>query len=252
LKDPDRVPAEMPYFSFRGHFEVNSASADTHLLDGIPVMISRTGYTGEVGFEIFVTSDNLVGVWEMILSAGEEFGAIACGLAARDSLRAGAVLPLSHQDIGPWPFINHPWPFALPYDAEQRGFTKKFIGDVVLELRDSAEHTHAFAGYDARKVSIDDPAVVVDSGGKEIGVVTTCVADLAIGREDDRIYSIAGPDKPEGFKPRGLCCGFVRVNTRLAAGETVELEDKRRKIKVQIVDDIRPARTARRPLREFI
>ena len=252
LKNPEAVLKDMPYFSFKGHFDASSARADTQFTDGTPVLLSRTGYTGEFGFEIFVDPDRLVAVWEAILSAGEDYGLIPCGLAARDSLRAGAVLPLSHQDIGPWPFINNPWPFALPYNAEQTGFTKKFVGNIVLDLKDQAEHTHAFAGYDPRKVSLHDPAVVLDSDGNEIGAVSTCVADLAIGREGNRIYSIASPDKPEGFKPRGLCCGFVRVKSRLIPGQTVELKDNRRNIKVMIVDDVRPDRTARRPMREFL
>ncbi len=177
---------------------------------------------------------------------------IPCGLAARDSLRAGAVLPLSHQDIGAWPFINHPWPFALPYNADRMAFTKQFIGDNILAMRTDSEYTHAFVASDPRKVSTHDPAVVIDSRGEEIGVVLTCVADMAIGLHEGRIYSIASPDKPENFKPRGLSCGFVKVKRRLTAGEAVELKDNRRTIKVTIVDDIRPHRTARRPIEEMM
>ena len=252
LKEPDKFFGDIAYFGFKGHFERESAYADTFLIDGTPVLLSRTGYTGEFGFETFVDPDCLVNAWEMIMDAGKDCGLIPCGLAARDSLRAGAVLPLSHQDIGPWPFINHPWPFALPFDAGQSAFTKKFVGDTVLGLRDRAEHTHAFVGYDPRKVSLQDPAVVRNSGGTEIGIVLTCVADLAIGRANDRIYSIASADKPDDFKPRGLCCGFVRVKSKLASGQIVELKDSRRKIKAEIVDDIRPDRTARRPIGKFI
>jgi aminomethyltransferase len=252
LKDPERVFESMPYFSFKGHFDGESPLADTLLTDGSSILLSRTGYTGEFGFELFLKPDHAAGAWEKILEAGEEFDLIACGLAARDSLRAGAGLPLSHQDIGAWPFINHPWPFALPFDDSGAGFTKKFIGDVVLSLADKAEHTQAFVGYDPRKVSIDDPAVVLDSSGNEIGVVLTCVGDLAIERENDIVYSIASPDKPEGFKPRGLCCGFVRMRSALSPGQIVQLKDNRREIKVQISKDVRPARTARRPIREFL
>lgn len=252
LKDPERIFEKMPYFSFKGHFDETSSCANTFLTDGTPILLSRTGYTGEFGFEIFLKPAHTVGAWQKILDAGEEFGLIACGLAARDSLRAGAGLPLSHQDIGPWPFINHPWPFALPYDDAGTGFTKAFIGDVVLGLADTAEHTQAFVGYDPRKVSIDDPAAVLDADGNDIGVVLTCVADLAIGRENDRIYSVASPDAPEHFKPRGLCCGFVRVKAPLTSGQIVELKDSKRTIKAQITEDVRPARTARRPIREFL
>jgi aminomethyltransferase len=249
LKNSREMLKDMQYFSFKGRFDESSAGADALLEDGTSILLSRTGYTGEFGFELFVHPERLAGVWESILAAGAEFGLIPCGLAARDSLRAGAVLPLSHQDIGPWPFINHPWPFALPYNQERTAFTKRFIGDNILTIRKNSEYTHAFVGYDPRKVSTHDPAVVIDSHDTEIGVVLTCVADMAIGRHDGRIYSMATPNKPENFKPRGLSCGFVRVKHRLVPNQDVELKDNRRSIKVTIVDDIRPDRTARHSIK---
>ena len=117
LKDPDSVLTGMPYFSFKGHFYADGPGAGVFTKDGVPLLLSRTGYTGEFGFELFVPPEATVSVWEAILEAGREHGLITCGLAARDSLRAGAVLPLSHQDIGSWPFINHPWQFALPFQS---------------------------------------------------------------------------------------------------------------------------------------
>lgn len=252
LRDPEGVLGTMGYFSFRGRVDADAPGSDTFLTDGTPIMVSRTGYTGEFGFELFVRALDLVRVWDALLAAGAGFGLIPCGLAARDSLRAGAVLPLSGQDIGPWPFINHPWHHALPLTEDETAFTKPFVGDVILDKRADAEFTHAFVGYDPRKVSIHDPAVVLDPDGTEIGVVLTCVSDMAIGRSGDRIYSIAGPDKPKDFKPKGLICGFVRVRSRLDAGRIVELKDNRRTVKVTIVDDIRPDRTALRPIPEMI
>jgi len=253
LADPGAVFEKMPYFSFKGHFDGASALADAvRLTDGTPILLSRTGYTGEFGFEIFMEGKHAVKFWEMISDIGKDFGLIPCGLAARDSLRGGAVLPLSHQDIGHWPFIHHPWPFALPFNDDQTGFTKRFIGDDALLNIEAPEYTYAFAGNDLRKVSTEDPAVVLDPEGNEIGLVLTCVTDMGIGRHEDRIYSITSPDKPEGFKPRGLCCGFIKVKSKLAPGEIVEIKDKRRKLKVTIVEDIRPDRTARRPMKEMV
>jgi len=253
LKNPEAVVDKLPYFSFKGHFDPNSSAAETVLLaDGTPILLSRTGYTGEFGFEIFVEPDQFTRTWDILIEAGKEFGLLACGLAARDSLRAGAVLPLSHQDIGPWPFLNNPWPFALAYNADYSGFTKQFIGSEALLKTDYGEHTLPFAGYDLRKVSVEEPADVLDAEGNKIGLVLTCVTDMGIGRHEDRIYSITSPDKPEGFKPKGLCCGFIKVKSKLAPGEIVELKDKRRKLKVTIVEDIRPDRTARRPMKEMV
>jgi len=251
LANPDAVFGAMPYFSFKGDFNPDSPLAgQVRLSDGTPVLLSRTGYTGEFGFEIFVEPAHFVRGWEMLLKAGEPFGVIPCGLAARDSLRAGAVLPLSHQDIGHWPFIHNPWPFALPWDKTGKSFTKSFLGADALKDIENPEYTLAFAGNDLRKVST--PAVVADEDGHEIGTVLTCATDMAIGRHEGKIYSAVSPDAPEGFAPKGLCCGFVKVNRSLPPGAIIELRDGRRKLKVQIESDIRPARTARKPLKEML
>ncbi|MBW2100827.1 MAG: aminomethyl transferase family protein, partial [Deltaproteobacteria bacterium] len=253
LKDPETVLENFRFFTLKGHFDTESPLSDTvRLADGTPVLLSRTGYTGEFGFEVFMDPVHLVKTWEMILEAGKPFGLIPCGLAARDSLRTGALLPLSHQDIGSWPFIHNPWCFALPYTADQTGFTKTFVGDQALLSVENPEYTYAFAGYDLRKISVSDGAVVLDTGEKKIGTVLTCVTDMAIGRYKDRIYSITSPDKPENFVPKGLSCGFVKVKSKIVPGRTVYLKDNRRKIKVAIVEDIRPDRTAMRPIREMI
>jgi aminomethyltransferase len=253
LENPATVFEKLSYFSFKGHFDPTSPlSAAVHLSDGTPILLSRTGYTGEFGFEAYVQPAHLPRLWEMMVAAGREFELTPCGLAARDSLRAGAVLPLSHQDIGAWLFANNPWVFALPYDPDRTGFTKNFIGAAALLCPGEAEHTHPFVGSDPRKVSREEPAVVLDSEGKEIGRVLTCTTDMAIDRHAGRIYSIASPGKPEGFAPKGLCCGFVKVKRRLRAGDRIELRDRRRRIPVTIVDDIRPDRTARKPMAEMM
>jgi aminomethyltransferase len=253
LEDPKNVFASMPYFSFKGRFDNSPDPAgEARLDDGTPLLLSRTGYTGEFGFEIFLEPDKLENLWLRLLEAGETYGLHPCGLAARDSLRAGAVLPLSHQDIGPWPFMNHPWSFALPYTANHSGFTKDFIGRRALENLKSAEFTHAFVGRDLRKVSAGEGSRVMTREGDNIGTVLTCATDMGIGIQDGKILSVASPDKPADFNPRGLCCGFVKVSIKLPVGRQVDIADGRRTIPVTIVNDIRPHRTARRPMADMI
>jgi aminomethyltransferase len=253
LADPKTVFAGMPYFSFKGHFDPASPLADAvRLADGTPILLSRTGYTGEFGFEMFLAPDKIQGLWERLLEAGSTHDIKPCGLAARDSLRAGAVLPLSHQDIGPWPFINHPWPFALPFTADQTGFTKDFIGRAALEKQTDVSFTQAFAGRDLRKISAGEESRVIDADGQRIGAVLTCATDMGIGRHDGDIFSVASPDKPDGFKAKGLCCGFVKVNRKLSLGQHVDIADNRRKITVAIVEDVRPHRTARKPMADML
>ena len=251
LQDPGQVLDQLPYFTFKGDFRASGGHSPVSFKDGPTALVSRTGYTGEVGFEIFCPLAHTHRLWDLLLAAGQSSGLVPCGLAARDSLRAGALLPLSHQDIGPWPFVHHPWPFVLPFSADQRGFTKSFIGDqALLDARD-APYTLPFAGYDARKVATES-AVVKARDGRNIGKVLTCTTDMAIGRHNGTVYSMMSPDRPAGWTPRGLCCGFVYVEAPLAVGTRVELHDQRRKVEAQIVSDIRPARTARRPLKQFL
>jgi aminomethyltransferase len=253
LADPNAVFTKMPYFSFKGHYDAASPQADAvRLNDGTPILLSRTGYTGEFGFEIFLAPEALVSLWERLLEAGGSHDIMPCGLAARDSLRAGAVLPLSHQDIGHWPFINHPWPFALPFTTDQTGFTKDFIGREALENPTETAFTQPFAGKDVRKISAGEGSRVIDSDGRTIGTVLTCATDMGIGRHQGDIVSVASPGRPAGFKARGLCCGFVKTNRKLSVGEHVDIADSRRKITVTIVDDVRPHRTARSPLVDMV
>jgi aminomethyltransferase len=252
LQSPDAVFDKMTYFSAKGHFDPRSTCAgEARLLDGTPLLVSRSGYTGEVGFELFVEREHNARVWETLIEAGREFGLIACGLAARDSRRTGAVLPLSHQDIGPWTYIRHPWPFALPFDQSGTRFTKTFLGSDALEQATDAPYTLTFVGTDLRKVDAHDSAVF-DAKGTQIGKVLTCVTDVAIGRYGGKIFSVATPDKPDGLAIKGLSCGFVKVTPRLAPGTTIELRDRRRSIQVAIETDVRPDRTARKALKNFL
>jgi aminomethyltransferase len=252
LENSDDVFQGLPYFSFKGGFH-GIGSSTVKLKDGTPVLLSRTGYTGEFGFEIFMAREQLLNVWQQVLDAGKSFDVLPCGLAARDSLRAGAVLPLSHQDVGGWLFKNNPWQFALAWDDEQKTFTKSFYGaDAVLKAGDD-EFTLAFAGFDPRKIVVNEGTYVTSSAGEKIGTILTCATDMAIGRVDGEIVSVGSADRPEGFTPKGISCGFIKVRENLAPGTEVILTDgKRKKIKVEIRSDVRPGRTARRPMKEMV
>ena len=72
--------------------------AEGHI-EGINTLISRTGYTGEDGVELFFSADEAVTMWEAILQAGQEFGLQPIGLAARDSLRFEPGFPLYGHEI---------------------------------------------------------------------------------------------------------------------------------------------------------
>ena len=68
-------------------------------INGIDVMISRTGYTGELGYEIYVHSDSLIDLWGILFKKGKEFGLRPVGLGCRDTLRMEMKYPLYGADI---------------------------------------------------------------------------------------------------------------------------------------------------------
>jgi len=241
LKPTPKLKGSFPYFSFLGHYDQLQRGIASTL--GFPVLVSRTGYTGELGFEIFVRPCDFVRLWNQILAAGAEDGLIPCGLGARDSLRTGAMLPLSHQDIGDWPCVNHPWNFALPLRG--KGFSKTFVGDdALLAAQDSAAHTFAFLGESGRKVD-GGAEVLLDT--TPVGTVLTCATDMAMDLHNGQLLSISSPDAPADFAPKGLACGFVKVDRPRPPGTILTLKDKRREISVRLVTDLRPHRTARAP-----
>jgi len=247
IVDSEEVLKDMVYFSFKGR--PDSASA-VKLKTGEPLLISRTGYTGEFGFELFLPRRAVPALWETLLEAGRDRGILPCGLAARDSLRTGAVLPLSLQDIGGWKFLNHPWTFTLPWNREKTGFSKEFIGRTALE-KGFDRYTLPFAGDDPRKVDTKT-ATVMDMHKETIGRVLTCTTDMGITLYEGNIVSCNTPGLPESVKIRGLSCGFLLTDRALEQGAGVLLQDGQRSISATIVSEIRPDRSARKAIEKFL
>ncbi len=77
------------YYSFINHLD----------LGGIDALVSATGYTGEKGYEIYLSNDDAPQMWKMLLQAGEPFGLLPCGLGARDTLRLEASMPLYGHEL---------------------------------------------------------------------------------------------------------------------------------------------------------
>ena len=67
--------------------------------EGQPVLVGRTGYTGEDGYEIWIEADRAPALWRALMAAGEPFGLVPAGLAARDSLRLEAGMPLYGNEL---------------------------------------------------------------------------------------------------------------------------------------------------------
>jgi aminomethyltransferase len=139
---------------------------------GLPnTMIARTGYTAEDGFEIYVPSDVPTSerVWNEVMEAGKEFGAIPCGLGARNTLRLEGRMALYGHEISDT--INV-WEAGL--DRFCKMDKGDFIGRAALEKAKAAGLTRTLVGLEAVDRGIPrDGYKVFDAAGAEIGYVTS-------------------------------------------------------------------------------
>lgn len=137
-------------------------------LKGMPCMISRTGYTGEDGFEIYMAADKAVEFWNILLEAGKEEGLIPCGLGARDTLRLEAGMPLyGHEmtdEISP---KTAALSFAIKMDKPE------FIGKeaIAKQIEEGLKIRRVGIKVTGRGILREECKVYRD--GEEIGVTTS-------------------------------------------------------------------------------
>jgi aminomethyltransferase len=135
------------------------------------ILIARTGYTGEDGFEIYVPSDEQtsVRIWNEVLAAGREFGAVPCGLGARNTLRLEAKLPLYGHEISD--NINV-WEAGLDRFCKME--KPEFIGREALEKAKANALTRTLIGLEMIDRGIArDGYRILNTRGHEIGYVTS-------------------------------------------------------------------------------
>lgn len=138
-------------------------------INGVECMISRTGYTGEDGFEVYTTNEGIVKVWRDILEAGKEEGIKPCGLGCRDTLRFEASLPLYGHEISAE--IN-------PLEGGFKYFVKldkasDFIGKEALNKQWKEGLKRKLAGFEMIDRGIPREGYEIQKDGKVIGHVTT-------------------------------------------------------------------------------
>ena len=135
------------------------------------ILIARTGYTAEDGFEIYVPSDESTSamVWHKVLAAGKEFGIVACGLGARNTLRLEGKLPLYGHEISDT--INV-WEAGLDRFCKMEKMD--FIGRGALEEAKAEGVRRTLVGLEMVERGIArDGYKVLDDSGQKIGYVTS-------------------------------------------------------------------------------
>ena len=135
------------------------------------ILIARTGYTAEDGFEIYIPSDEPTSerVWKEVLAAGKEFGAVPCGLGARNTLRLEGKLPLYGHEISDT--INV-WEAGL--DRFCKMDKPDFIGRDALEKARAAGLNRTLIGLEMIDRGIArDGYRILNKEGRDIGYVTS-------------------------------------------------------------------------------
>lgn len=147
-------------------------------LADLPVILSRTGYTGEsMGFEIFVHPARAPQLWDRLLKEGEAMGLIPAGLGARDSLRTEAGLPLyGHELAGPYAIT----PQGACFPSYVKFHKPFFIGKQAL-LKKEAERDKIIVRFKvsekgSKPLKPGDP--LANARGAFIGKVTSCAVGL--------------------------------------------------------------------------
>lgn len=147
--------------------EMATRTALETTLDGINVLVGRTGYTGEDGFELYFPAGDAVTLWQKLLATGEGDGLLPCGLAARDSLRFEACMPLYGHEIDAT--IN-------PLEA-RLGWTiswdKEFIGREALLKTKLEKPQRLLIGFEMIDKAVPRERYPIAINGEEVGYVTT-------------------------------------------------------------------------------
>jgi aminomethyltransferase len=188
------------FFKFADHVEV----------DGVKSLVSRTGYTGEDGFEIYCSNEDAPKLWRAILEAGKEEGILPIGLGARDTLRFEANLALYGQElsatISP---LEAGIGFAVKVDKDI-----PFIGQDVLKKQKEEGTPRKLVGIEMIDKGIPRTGYEVFMNDEKIGEVTT------------------GTQSPTLKKNIGLAL----INSEHASLDTVvEVQVRKKRLKAKIV-----------------
>jgi aminomethyltransferase len=144
---------------------------------GSPVWLARTGYTGEDGFEVFCGPDDAEHIWTSLAAAGTSAGLVPAGLAARDTLRLEAGMPLYGSELGP---------DVTPFDAGLGRVVKfdkpgDFVGRAALAARAEAEPRRVLAGLKVASRRVPRHGYPVLADGRPCGVVTSGAPSPTLG-----------------------------------------------------------------------
>lgn len=182
-----------------------AAAADVEAA-GVRTLVSRTGYTGETGYELYCAPADAPALWAALLEAGAEEGLLPCGLGARDTLRLEAGMPLYGHEMDE---TVSPLETGLGFAVK---LGKDFIGRDALAAQDPPRRTRVGLAVTGRGIVRERCPVFRD--GARIGETTS------------------GTHAP--YLGRGVAMALVGAGS-CAAGDAVEAEVRGRRVAMEVV-----------------
>src|SRR4029077_2404446 len=141
-------------------------------LDGVEVMINRTGYTGEQGVELACMADDAPELWDAILARG----VTPCGLGARDTLRLEVCYPLHGNDIGPqWDAISGGLGWGCALD-------NGFVGAEALRAMKERGPERKLVAFRMTEQAIPRQGMAIEGGGEVTSGSLSPMLDVGMGR----------------------------------------------------------------------
>jgi aminomethyltransferase len=178
-------------------------------VDGIPTIISRTGYTGEDGFELYVGADDAAALWRRLLEVGKEDGLLPTGLGCRDSLRLEMGYALYGNDLDE---------ARTPLEAGLAWVTKldkgDFVGRDALRRQKEEGVKVRLAGFKLRERGFPRHGYPVEFNGERSGEVTSGTMSPTLG------YGVGLAYVPVAAAKAGTEIGIV-IRDRAVAAEVV-------------------------------
>ena len=180
-------------------------------INGAPTLVSRTGYTGEDGFEIYLKPEQAVEAWELVTKAGKEHDMTLIGLGARDSLRMEMKMALYGNDIDDeHTALEAGLSWIVKFDKGD--FNGK---DALLKQKGAGVTRRLVCVVFSERCVPRHGYPLVDESGAEIGVVTSGMHSPSLGKPIALGYVAKGHTKSESYVG-------VKVRDKVIPGEVVK------------------------------
>ncbi len=152
-------------------------------VNGAPVLISRTGYTGSDGFELYVNAADSVELFRALIKAGKDHGLIPAGLGARDTLRLEAAMPLYGHELD-----DERSPLAAGLERFIKLKAGGFIGAEAVAAAKAQGIDSVLVGFELVDKGVARAEYPVEKDGETVGIVTSGAPSPALGKSIGLAY----------------------------------------------------------------